>query len=77
MKHIFRCAGHGLEWLWPFLLGYPQDKIAVIKEICVVKPETVLQLDSKMSTQEAQDAAAEKRAVVDQFRYDSTVGQLA
>lgn len=26
-------AGWGLDWLWPFLLGYPAEKVAVIDEV--------------------------------------------
>ena len=28
-------AGWGLDWLWPFLLGYPQNKIAVIDQVSI------------------------------------------
>ena len=26
-------AGWGLDWLWPFLLGHPLEKIAIIDEV--------------------------------------------
>ena len=26
-------AGWGLDWLWPFLLGYPPEKVAIIDEV--------------------------------------------
>jgi hypothetical protein len=34
-------AGWGLDWVWPYLLRYPRDSIAVIDEICMVHPHTV------------------------------------
>lgn len=30
----------GLDWIWPDLLGYPSDKIAVIDEVCLFHPES-------------------------------------
>ena len=42
-------AGHGLDWVWPFLLGYPQDKIAVIDDVCVIHPKKMLQREGKTS----------------------------
>ncbi|RMZ54552.1 hypothetical protein APUTEX25_002127 [Auxenochlorella protothecoides] len=32
--------GWGLDWLWPALLSYPPDKVAVIDEVCVYHPKT-------------------------------------
>ncbi|KAL6776590.1 hypothetical protein ACKKBG_A21765 [Auxenochlorella protothecoides x Auxenochlorella symbiontica] len=32
--------GWGLDWIWPDLLGYPSDKIAVIDEVCLFHPES-------------------------------------
>lgn len=44
-------AGHGLQWLWPFLLGYAPRKTAILDEICIVHPhdhlQYLLQLDLK------------------------------
>ena len=33
--HVYTCtyAGWGLDWLWPFLLGYPSEKVAIIDEV--------------------------------------------
>ncbi|KAL0046279.1 hypothetical protein WJX82_007868 [Trebouxia sp. C0006] len=42
-------SGHGLDWVWPFLLGYPQDKIAVIDDVCVIHPKKTLQREGKTS----------------------------
>ncbi len=42
-------AGHGLDWVWPFLLGYPQDKIAAIDDVCVIHPKKSLQREGKTS----------------------------
>lgn len=30
--------GWGLDYLWPFLLGYPDDKVAVIDAVCMHHP---------------------------------------
>lgn len=37
------CAGHGLQWLWPFLIGYSPHKTAVLDEVCIVYPRDDLQ----------------------------------
>ncbi|KAL3156462.1 hypothetical protein ABBQ38_000767 [Trebouxia sp. C0009 RCD-2024] len=42
-------SGHGLDWIWPYLLGYPQDRIAIIDEICVIHPHQSLQRQGKTS----------------------------
>ena len=49
--HALFClnAGYGLDWIWPFLLGYPQDRIAVIDEVCVIHPHKPLQERGKVS----------------------------
>ena len=31
-------AGDGLGFLWPYLAGYPQNKIAIVDLACVMKP---------------------------------------
>jgi len=36
-------AGHGLQWLWPFLIGYAPRRTAVLDEVCVVHPRDDLQ----------------------------------
>lgn len=36
-------AGHGLQWLWPFLLGYAPRKTAILDEVCVVHPHNHMQ----------------------------------
>ena len=43
MKRILVHAGHGLQWLWPFLLGYAPHKTAILDEICIVHPHDHLQ----------------------------------
>lgn len=42
-------TGHGLDWVWPFLLGYPQEKIAYIDEVCIIHPRKSLQREGKAS----------------------------
>ena len=31
-------APAGLDFVWPFVLGYPRDRIAVIDAVCMVHP---------------------------------------
>ena len=33
-----RGAGWGLDFVWPFLLRYPRDKIAVVDQVCMFHP---------------------------------------
>ena len=42
-------AGHGLQWIWPFLLGYAPRTIAVFDEVCVVHARDELQQALKSS----------------------------
>lgn len=35
-------AGYGLDLVWPALLKYPEDKIAVVDQICMVRPHLLL-----------------------------------
>ena len=42
-------AGWGLDWLWPFLLGYPPKQVAFIDEVCVIHPKKTLQDPDKVS----------------------------
>ncbi|KAL3132160.1 hypothetical protein ABBQ32_008768 [Trebouxia sp. C0010 RCD-2024] len=42
-------SGYGLDWIWPFLLKYSDNKIAVIDEVCVIHPRQSLQELGKMS----------------------------
>lgn len=36
-------AGHGLQWLWPFLLGFDHHRTAVLDSVCIVHPKDELQ----------------------------------
>lgn len=38
----FVCAGAGLDFVWPYLAGYPEDKIAVIDDTCMMRPSHIL-----------------------------------
>ncbi|KAL3132101.1 hypothetical protein ABBQ32_008710 [Trebouxia sp. C0010 RCD-2024] len=42
-------SGYGLDWIWPFLLKYADNKIAVIDEVCIIHPRQSLQQLGKMS----------------------------
>ena len=33
-------AGWGLDFVWPFLLKYPKDKIAVLDDVCIYHPHS-------------------------------------
>lgn len=32
---LLACAGFALDFIWPYLLRYPRDEIAVIDAVCV------------------------------------------
>lgn len=36
-------AGHGLQWLWPFMLAYEPGRTAILDDICIVHPRDELQ----------------------------------
>ncbi|KDD75400.1 hypothetical protein H632_c702p0, partial [Helicosporidium sp. ATCC 50920] len=36
---MFASVGWGLDYVWPFLLNYPRDKVAVIDEVCMYHPK--------------------------------------
>ena len=75
--HCCRCfAGHGLDWVWPFLLGYPQEKIAIINDICVVHPKKELQPGSKLTIYKEHNPHAEHVAVLAKFGYEGEVSIL-
>lgn len=44
-------AGHGLQWLWPFLLGYAPRKVAILDEVCIVHPHNHMQYLLKLEVQ--------------------------
>ena len=69
-------VGHGLDWVWPFLLGYPQEKIAIINDICVVHPKKELQPGSKLTIYKEHNPHAEHVAVLAKFGYESEVSAL-
>lgn len=48
-RTLFPCAGWGLDWLWPFLLGYPARQVAFIDDVCVIHPQKELQDPRKVS----------------------------
>lgn len=50
----FNCwahAGHGLQWLWPFLLGYASRKTAILDEVCVLHPHNHMQYLLKLDVE--------------------------
>ena len=42
-------AGYGLDWVWPLLMGFPQDRVAIIDEVCVIHPRKESQPIGKAS----------------------------
>ncbi len=53
-------AGHGLQWLWPFLLGYAPHKTAILDEVCITHPTDSFQgaLKASLNTQLQQQTLA-------------------
>lgn len=35
-------AGFGLDFVWPYLAEYPEDKVGVIDDTCVMRPTHIL-----------------------------------
>ena len=46
VHHISWCwctnAGFGLDFVWPYLADYPENKVAVIDDTCVMRPNHIL-----------------------------------
>ena len=40
-------AGYGLDYIWPWLAGFPQDRIAIVDDLCVLRPAKPLNMDTK------------------------------
>ncbi len=38
LLHHSIAAGWGLDFVWPFLLRYPRDRIAVVDQVCMFHP---------------------------------------
>lgn len=66
-------TGHGLDWVWPFILGYPQEKIAIINDVCVIHPKKELQPGTKLTIYKEHNPHAELVAVLAKFGYESEV----
>ena len=62
--------------MWPFLLEYPQEKIAIINDICVVHPKKELQPGSKLTIYKEHNPHAEHVAVLAKFGYEGEVSTL-
>ena len=50
--HAF--TGEGLGWLWPFLAGYPKDKIALIDAACAMRPTSKIGADQVSGVRSSQ-----------------------
>ena len=68
-------SGFGLDWVWPYLLGYPQEKIAIIKAVCVVHPRRDLQPERKVTMYRSHNPRAEEGPVLAKFGYNPEVNQ--
>ena len=66
-------TGHGLDWVWPFSLAYPQEQIAIINDICVIHPKKELQPGTKLTIYQEHNPHAELVAVLAKFGYDAEV----
>lgn len=66
-------TGHGLDWVWPFILGYPQEKIAIINDVCVIHPKKELQPGTKLTIYKEHNPHAELVAVLAKFGYESEI----
>ncbi|KAL3156378.1 hypothetical protein ABBQ38_000692 [Trebouxia sp. C0009 RCD-2024] len=66
-------TGHGLDWVWPFVMGYPQEKIAIINDVCVVHPKKELQPGSKLTIYKEHNPHAEHVAVLAKFGYEAEI----
>ncbi|DBB15097.1 TPA: hypothetical protein ACH3X3_004108 [Trebouxia sp. C0006] len=65
-------TGWGLDWLWPFLLGCPSEKIAIIDEVCVIHPKAQLQPPTKASMYaKGHSPGAEECGQYARFGYDA------
>lgn len=66
-------SGHGLDWVWPFSLAYPQEEIAIINDVCVIHPKRELQPGSKLTIYQEHNPHAELVAVLAKFGYEAEV----
>jgi hypothetical protein len=65
--------GHGLDWLWPWLAGYPHDKIAVLDDMCVMRPTHLLPpkgRSKQLTAQQEGAAQEEERDQLERFGYN-------
>lgn len=46
-------VGHGLQWLWPYIIAYEPGRTAVLDDVCVVLPRDELQQAPKGSPETA------------------------
>ncbi|KFM26396.1 hypothetical protein F751_4889 [Auxenochlorella protothecoides] len=62
-------TGWGLDFVWPFLLKYPKNRIAVIDEVCMVHPSKKLSGQSIYSSGAPYDQRVEEARREAQFGY--------
>lgn len=70
--------GWGLDFVWPFLLHYPLDKIAVVDEVCIYHPPSNPQRGTSLYTAEApyDQKEEEVRRFAEYGYYDSALQKL-
>lgn len=61
-------TGWGLDFVWPFLLKYPRNRIAVIDDVCMIHPA------GKKKTQSIYDSDAPYNQRVEQSRREALYG---
>lgn len=71
-------AAYGLDWVWPFKLGFPQDRIAIIDEVCVIHPTKATQSLGKASMYDTMTmlARTEEKSAFKRYHYTGRVRGL-
>ncbi|KAL4430961.1 hypothetical protein ABPG75_006217 [Micractinium tetrahymenae] len=69
--------GWGLDFVWPFLLRYPVDKIAVVDQACVYHPPSLPQKGSSLYAAEApfRQKEEESRRFAEYGYFDSEINK--
>eukprot|EP00891_Asterochloris_glomerata_P006950 jgi/Astpho2/6950/Aster-01812 len=68
-------SAYGLDWVWPFKLGFPQDRIAIIDEVCVIHPTKATQSLGKASMYDTMTmlARTEEKSAFKRYHYTGRV----
>ena len=68
-------AAYGLDWVWPFKLGFPQNRIAIIDDVCVIHPTKATQSLGKASMYDTMTmlARTEEKSAFKRYHYTGRV----